>query len=228
MCRGASKRVVAVHCVLMSALVTATPEGQGLLGPVTRSADTEMSESFSVFKTTLRAAAVSCDVARLERYVAPKVLVGYETADRGVVLRQICDGGRPWRSLRDALDLGVSRVDDAMIAPSAYALGDEDATTAVVVGRNVRIRVRPSATAPVAGVASLERVRVDASHGFEISLFDDADEPDSPAAWALVTTSTGVTGYVYGRYLYTADRTRFVFEFVNGHWTLVAWAGGAG
>lgn len=133
----------------------------------------------------------------------------------------------PWRSLVNALDMGAAEVGDSMVAPAAFAL-DDDETTGIVVGRGVQIGKRPSLDGPVVGRASLERVRVEAAHQFEVSVFDEAEAPESPAAWALITTAEGVRGYVYGRYLYTVDRDRFVFERVGGQWMLVSWAGGMG
>lgn len=123
--------------------------------------------------------------------------------------------------------MGVAAVGGWLVAPAAFSLDDDDAT-AIVVRRGVRVRAEPASRATVVARVSLERVRLESSHQFEMSLFDDAESPDSPAAWALVTTSTGVTGFVYGRYLYTVDRERFFFEQVDGRWLLVSWAAGAG
>jgi hypothetical protein len=81
----------------------------------------------------------------------------------------------------------------------------EDAPYGVgtIVGKNVRLRSQPSATAPIVGVLSYDIVKVEKRHN---------------SGWYRVSTATGEGGYVASDYLWKPVDYRACFEKKQGKW----------
>ena len=140
------------------------------------------------------------------------------------VLANFGVGKQAWHALAHALQLGVAKIQDAMVAPSLTAL-DLDLDRAAVVARNVRMRSEPRSDATILRTLSMEVVALDRTHLFDSELFNHSEHPREASAWARVVAPDGQTGYVYGRYIWASDHLSFVFEKVDGDWKLTALAG---
>jgi hypothetical protein len=191
--------------------------------------DSAADPTFVKFKARLLAAARSGDTVALVDMMAPDVKVSYEASTRDSVLSLFgVSLGRPWRGLRDALELGVFRQGNMFVAPLTDGL-DLDDDEAVIIRRNVRLRASPSADSAVLRVLSIwEIVILDRTRLYDAKLVESSDRPSGSTAWARVSTSDGQAGYVYGRLLLSSENTRFVFEQVDGAWKLTGLAAGGG
>lgn len=127
--------------------------------------------------------------------------------------------GRPWTALVNALRLGSAEVSAReFVAP--YLVEDWP-DSPVTMGR-VRLRTRPSPTAPVLRTLNYHAVEVLSDHGVNRAARSLGDHD----AWAHVRLADGATGYVYVGLLRWAGDPRFYFELVGTEWKLVGVAEG--
>ena len=184
--------------------------------------------TFAAFKVKLLTAAEKGDLTTLRESLAPTVNFMFEPAPRDVVWKKLSlRSGIPWRALRDAVKLGVVHFGNGFVAPYVAARSDVvELTDFVVSGDNVRVRQNPHQNAPVIEHLSHDVVVPFAGHTFDPDLFANEDTPSGSAAWAHVTTPTGRTGYIYGKYLSSPAGLRFYFDKVDGSWKIVAIAEG--
>jgi hypothetical protein len=101
-----------------------------------------------------------------------------------------------------------------------------------IIGRNVRVRSRPSRTAPVLGVLSYDIVKASASE--PVRKKEDrlegvsylSDSLYSRDDWMKVITPQGRTGYVAARYVRSPIDYRACFKKRHGRWWMTALVAG--
>lgn len=186
--------------------------------------ESDADAAFAAFKHRLLDAASAGNVPVLLESMAASVNIEYDPIPRDEVLRKVgVTSGSPWRSLRDALRVGVVQEGKQFVAPSTAGLDLQDGE-AVIIARDVHVRKQPRTTADAIGRLSLSVVELDSTHEFDDRVFETADAPQVPAAWAKVFISKAETGYVYGRFVRTRWSRRFVFDRRDGVWMLTAFA----
>jgi hypothetical protein len=106
-------------------------------------------------------------------------------------------------------------------APYTHARAPDDLKpdeNAVILGKDVRVRARPSLTAPVVDTLSYDVVHWD----FEGTGSASRDDP----AWVKIKTPRGRSGYVAGRYIRNFLDYRAFFEKQRGHWRMTLFIAG--
>jgi hypothetical protein len=193
--------------------------------PIVLRDDAEGDPSFVQFRARLLVAARDGDVQELLSMMSPSFRSFSEPTTPESVLKNSGVGKeQPWHALVHALELGVAKIGDALVAPSVTAL-DLDINHAAVIARNVRMRSEPRSDAAILSTLSMEVVALDRTHLFDSELSNDAARHREAAAWARVVAPNGQTGYVYGRYVWAPDHLRFIFRKAAGEWKLTAVGG---
>jgi hypothetical protein len=122
-----------------------------------------------------------------------------------------------WEEFARVLELGGRfRTPDAFDAPYVYSDwpdGFDAFACAAVVGRGVRLRAAPGASARPLTMVDFAIVKV------------FPKEPDA-TGWRRVGLASGRTGYVASRYVRSPIDYRAFFEFKEGRWWLVAFVAG--
>jgi hypothetical protein len=154
--------------------------------------------------------------------MAPTVLLPEEEvlSAQDFLGRQNVRSGQPWNELIKALQFGtVALSATERVAPYLVESGPEGA---VVVGRSVRLRASPDASAAVVATLDYEEVRILDNHAFN----SRATSPQEPTSWARVRTVSGHEGYVFVGLLWTPGSPRFYFRRTGSTWRLVAYGDG--
>jgi hypothetical protein len=191
--------------------------------------DRHLDPSFAAFSSRLSSAAGTGDVIALRNALAPDIMLNFEPSTPQDVLAAFrVMPGAPWRKLRDALQLGIVRVEDEFVAP--YVSGplpdgmdwgvEEDVL--VVLGANVRVRILPMSSAAVIDRLSYDVVRHGPKDQLNPEVFEESDQPSGPTAWAQIVTPAGAVGYVYGRFVRSPSDWRFYFARRDGRWMVTA------
>jgi hypothetical protein len=172
--------------------------------------------SFQAFRTELLKAIARKDSRYLLSIVSPSIQNGYGS-----------DSGRPdfvvqwgldqpasspiWVKLKTILSLGCTSGSDEVHIP--YFPGDPDPLeTVVVIKQGSLLRAAPQQTAPVK---------------VKLHLWEVLTQPNWVAgAWLSVRTSSGESGYVEDRFVYSLIASRALFRKDTGRWMLTALVGG--
>jgi hypothetical protein len=179
---------------------------------------------FFVFRARLQAAVASRDTTEILRVLAPDILSSFGGDGGPEEFRRTWRLAQPnhsqlWAALGVVLALGGRfQGDTAFYAPYTFdgTPGDGFETLAVL-GRNVLVRVMPTATSAVIDTLSFEAVtRWREGHS------DSA----APAGWEPVRTSKAKTGWVLGHYLRSPIDYRAGFVRRQGQWWLGAFVAG--
>ena len=232
---------------LVAILIVAASAGRGHAAPYVQEAhqklpapprprkvlprdDSASDPSVLAFRRRLLSAAKRGDIAVLRASMAPTLNAGFEpaTPEQVIASRQLREG-EPWTDLVAALELGVAREPERhglFIAPylsatSAELLPFDDLA---VIGRDVRLRVSPSADAQSVATLSYDVVRRLSEYPY-----GDPDEAWSvlnPRHWVHVLTSGGTSGYVFGRFVRAGSDLRYYFEKSGGRWLMTMLAAG--
>ena len=175
---------------------------------------------FMEFRRRLREATARRDLATLTANLHPQVQVDFDGSGGPDAFkeRHVDNPDEDfWTEFTEILAMG-GRFDgpDTFAAPYAFTEFPENIDAfecLVVLGRNIRLRERPSADAPV--LARLDRDVVQAS------------SDDTPVlGWRRVETAEGVTGFIASRYLRSPIDHRAIFSFRDGRWWLMVYVAG--
>ncbi|MBC6424704.1 MAG: SH3 domain-containing protein [Hormoscilla sp. SP12CHS1] len=113
-------------------------------------------------------------------------------------------------------------------APTSASGLDWELNHAIVVGRGVNVRSRPSLNSEVISSLSNEVVKLDrpAAEKQWQEEVEKSREVDPIYGWTPVIIPNGERGYVYNRYVYGPLENRAVFGKVAGEWQLLSMPGG--
>lgn len=203
----------------------------GTMYPVDES---HLDPAFAQLKRKLLRAAERGDIAFLREAMTPTLNVHFEGVSRDEFIRRMnLREGTPWRGLRDALRLGVTREEEHFCAPYVFTRSSEmrlaeGEPVLVITGKNVRVRARPDPSSPVIEVVSYDIVRLGPQYTGENDpdLWEREEHPQGPDTWAQIRTPSGKVGYVYRKFVRHPDDTRYYFKKVDGVWKLWAIAAG--
>jgi hypothetical protein len=179
---------------------------------------------FFVFRARLQAAVARQDTTELLRVIAPGILNSFGGDGGREEFRQTWGLHQPnrsqlWAALGFVLALGGRfQGDTAFYAPYTFGGTPGDGfETLAVLGRNVLVRAKPTATSAVIDTLSFEAVtRWREGH----------PGPAGAAGWEPVRTSRARTGWVLGHYLRSPIAYRAGFVRRHGQWWLRALVAG--
>lgn len=172
------------------------------------------------FAERLRAAVKARDPAGLTALAAPDVLLDYGGGSgTGELARRLADPKAPlWHELDDALSLGCAIQGGLAVMPWYFWNLPDDidsAGTMVVIGAEVPMRSKPSATAEPVMILNWPMVTIDSV------LFDPK------ARFNVVRTREGKRkGYVETARMRSVLAHRLIAEPTNGDWRITAFVAG--
>jgi hypothetical protein len=179
---------------------------------------------FFVFRARLQAALARQDTTELLRVIAPDILNSFGGDGGREEFRQTWGLAQPnrsqlWAALGLVLALGGRfQGDTAFYAPYTFGGTPGDGfETLAVLGRNVLVRAKPTATSAVIDTLSFEAV----------TRWREGHPGSAGAAgWEPVRTSRAKTGWVLGQYLRSPIDYRAGFVRRHGQWWLRALVAG--
>jgi hypothetical protein len=178
--------------------------------------------SFLVFRRKLMEAVRKRDRQFLYSILDPQVRTGNWGEWQGIkAFKEHWELDKPdsvvWEVLEEILSLGGAfSKRGRFLAPYVSARWPEDFDAehrAAVIARNVRVRKRPSMTAPVIETLSYDIVRVHREEGTH----DDRGE-----TFIKITTPGGKQGYVAYKYLRNPAHSHAYFQKKRGKWWMTA------
>ena len=209
--------------------VSASPGSQGRLFPVD---EAKKDASFYAFRERLLRAVRGRDERFILSILDPNIELSFG-GHRGIKDFKemwLTKNSREdlWAELNAVLSLGGAFVTSGggkrFCAPYTFTNFPDDVDAfeyAAIIGNNVRVRARPSLSAPIISTLSYDIVRAD----FYYDPNDPREEKDTPG-WVKITTPGGKQGYVAAKFIRNAVDYRACFRKVKGSWRMTAFIGG--
>ncbi len=192
--------------------------------------------SFKSFRDTLMKAIEARDTKYVLSILDPKIHLSWGGHFGIKDFKELWKPDEPkselWNELATILSLGGTfityegkREFCAPYTSSAFPndLGDADDSGfyiySAITGENVRVRARPSASAPIIATLSYDIVRA--------KFFStDEDEGSDVPGWIRIITPSGKQGYVSEKYIRSPIDYRACFRRVKGKWLMTSFIGG--
>ena len=182
--------------------------------------------SFLAFRNQLIAAVRKRDLRFIHRILALDVTSSFGDEETIAAFKRRFEGKHPeadlWQELLTALSLGGQfQGRHRFCAPYVLTRWPEVVDMAdyqAIIGKNVRVRIRPSEAASVVETLSYDLVKVD----LEGSVPPHSDHP----TWVKITTPMGHPGYVASPDIRSCVDYRACFEKRRGRWRLTALVAG--
>jgi len=223
------KLTVAVVCISVAALlaivfITPAIAGERKLYPVDEGRN---DASFNVFRERLLKALRERDKKHLLSVIDPQIKWSFGGDDGIREFRRHwkLDGGdsKLWGELIDVLSLGgtfsTSGGRKEFWAPYTFSKFPDDLAAfeyAAIVGKDVRVRARPSGDAPAVAMLSYDLVKAE---------FSENSGAGAPG-WAKVTAPSGKQGYVTRKFVRSPVDYRACFRNVKGKWLMTVFIAG--
>jgi hypothetical protein len=186
--------------------------------------------SFFAFREKLVAAVKKKDSKFVLGVVDPKIKNGFAGNDGLAEFKKQWKPDDPnsglWKELLTVLANGGTfdkRRRNSFYAPYLYTGFPEDIDAfdyQAIFGRNVNLRAKPEASAPLVATLSYNIVKVDYNNSVKSS---DNDEEYS---WLKIETLGGKTGFVKAEFVRSSIGYRAGFEKKNGKWMMVFFLAG--
>jgi len=131
-----------------------------------------------------------------------------------------------WKELSTALELGggfSEHEKSVFMAPWLFVTTriDDPYADGAIVGKGVRIRETANSNGKVLGSLSYDKVTVNYEGTPKTEMIGEESHQ-----WFKINTSSGLSGYVYGKYVRLPVDYRVIFEKIEGHWKMISFIAG--
>ncbi len=215
---------------LVALLAVTAPAQERFVKPVD---EAKMDASFAAFRTKLISAAERRDSAFILKIIDPNIKLSFG-GDEGIEdfhrMWKIEDKNSVfWAEFLPVIKNGGSFVRDGkkrlnlFYAPYSFSSFPDDLETfeyALIIGKGVNLRNKPSMDGAVVGTLSYTVVKP------HYDPEGSDNDKTSPTAWVRVETLGGKTGYVSAQYVRSPIDYRAGFEKKRGAWQMVTFIAG--
>ena len=132
-----------------------------------------------------------------------------------------------WKELSTALELGggfSKNGENVFMAPWLFVTSriDDPYADGAIIGKGVRIRESADSNGKIRGSLTYDKVTVN----YEGTPPKTEVIGKETRQWFKVNTSSGLSGYVYGKYVRLPVDYRVIFEKIEGRWKVVSFIAG--
>ncbi len=216
---------ISVAALLAIVFITPAIAGERKLYPVDEGRN---DASFNVFRERLLKALRERDKKHLMSVIDPQIKWSFGGDDGIREFRRHwkLDGGdsKLWGELIDVLSLGgtfsTSGGRKEFWAPYTFSKFPDDLAAfeyAAIVGKDVRVRARPSGDAPAVAMLSYDLVKAE---------FSENSGGAGAPGWAKVTAPSGKQGYVTRKFVRSPVDYRACFRNAKGKWLMTVFIAG--